>query len=51
VNPDCRDGKHDSCSGDGWDEYADESTACPCPCHADGEALVQAIHDRKAAKK
>lgn len=33
MNPDCRDGKHDSCSGDGWDEDADRPDVCPCPCH------------------
>ena len=32
-SPDCRDGKHRSCSGDGWDETADQPTNCPCNCH------------------
>jgi hypothetical protein len=25
VNPDCRDGKHASCSGDGWDATTDHT--------------------------
>jgi hypothetical protein len=37
MNPDCRDGKHLACGGDGWDEATDAPTDCPCFCH-DGEA-------------
>jgi len=33
VNPDCRDGKHASCSGDGWDLERDQPAACACDCH------------------
>lgn len=33
MNPDCRDGKHASCSGDGWDWRHDEPMPCPCNCH------------------
>jgi hypothetical protein len=33
MNPDCRDGKHASCSGDGWDFETDMPAACPCDCH------------------
>lgn len=33
MNPDCRDGKHASCSGDGWDSRLDEPAPCPCACH------------------
>lgn len=33
MNPDCRDGKHNSCSGDGWADETDSPTACPRPCH------------------
>ena len=33
MNPDCRDGKHASCSGEGWDLEADEPAPCPCDCH------------------
>lgn len=33
LNPDCRDGKHQSCSGDGWDLDEDLPANCPCPCH------------------
>ena len=33
VNPDCRDGKHDACNGDGWDTRLDAVTDCPCTCH------------------
>lgn len=33
MNPDCRDGKHASCSGDGWNEKLDEPGACTCKCH------------------
>ena len=35
INPDCRDGKHRSCSGDGWNMITDETTQCPCTCHED----------------
>ncbi len=33
MNPDCRDGKHAACSGDGWDTATDCYTPCPCACH------------------
>lgn len=33
MNPDCRDGKHTSCSGDGWDMEQDVPVQCPCDCH------------------
>jgi hypothetical protein len=33
MNPDCRDGKHASCSGDGWDLEQDQPGPCPCECH------------------
>jgi hypothetical protein len=33
MNPDCRDGKHQSCSGDGWDVDLDQPAHCPCTCH------------------
>ena len=33
MNPDCRDGKHASCSGVGWDVEQDEPAPCPCGCH------------------
>lgn len=33
MNPDCRDGKHASCNGEGWDMNADEPAPCPCECH------------------
>jgi hypothetical protein len=33
MNPDCRDGKHRACAGDGWDYIADEPIPCPCTCH------------------
>lgn len=25
--------EHPACSGDAWDDAADELTACACPCH------------------
>lgn len=34
-NPDCRDGKHASCAGDGWDEVLDAPAECSCTCHGD----------------
>lgn len=34
MNPDCRDGKHASCSGQGWDEVGDCLGVCPCGCHS-----------------
>lgn len=33
MNPDCRDGKHKACNGDGWDFETDEPAPCPCSCH------------------
>lgn len=33
MNPDCRDGKHQACAGDGWDEVLDEPSDCQCACH------------------
>lgn len=33
VNPDCLDGKHRACSGDGWCEETDQAVPCPCDCH------------------
>jgi hypothetical protein len=36
MNPDCRDGKHASCSGDGWDLELDNVIECPCDCHNAG---------------
>ena len=33
MNPDCRDGKHDSCSGTGLNEETDQVEECICPCH------------------
>lgn len=33
MNPDCRDGKHQACAGDGWDEAAEAPAPCPCECH------------------
>lgn len=32
INPDCRDGKHASCSG-GWNDDTDTPDNCPCTCH------------------
>jgi hypothetical protein len=32
----CRDGKHDNCNGDTWDEQTDDFA--PCPCAAMGHA-------------
>lgn len=33
IDPDCRSGKHATCTGTGWDEDADALTHCECPCH------------------
>lgn len=33
LNPDCRDGKHHACYGDGWDLERDEPAHCTCTCH------------------
>lgn len=35
MNPDCRDGKHDACNGDGWD--GENVISCVCPCHHDDD--------------
>lgn len=36
VSPDCSNYpfKCPACSGDAWDDAADEMTPCACPCHA-----------------
>ncbi|BCT75630.1 hypothetical protein SCMU_14720 [Sinomonas cyclohexanicum] len=36
-SPDCRDGKHRSCTGAGWDLTEDIGTDCPCTCHTRSE--------------
>lgn len=36
INPDCRAGKHQACSGDAWDTKLDEPTSCRCLCHGEG---------------
>jgi hypothetical protein len=33
LSPDCRDTKHTSCNGNGWDISHDQFADCPCPCH------------------
>lgn len=33
INPDCRDGKHTSCNGNGFDPDKGVFAQCPCPCH------------------
>ena len=33
LNPDCLDGKHRACAGDGWCEESDHAVPCPCVCH------------------
>lgn len=33
MNPDCRDGKHQACSGQGWDISVEKLIVCPCVCH------------------
>lgn len=38
MNPDCRDGKHDACNGDAWDNEADMPIWCGCWCHDGGAA-------------
>jgi hypothetical protein len=30
VCPECRAGKHANCTGEAWDEEADELTTCDC---------------------
>lgn len=36
-SPDCRQGKHGSCTGDAWDDTADHLVPCPCTCHGEGQ--------------
>lgn len=38
-SPDCRDGKHTACTGDGWDDARERWAPCPCACHRVGELL------------
>jgi len=33
LNPDCRDAKHTSCNGTGYDLGRQRFADCPCPCH------------------
>lgn len=33
-SPDCRVGKHGSCSRDAWCDRRDEPSDCYCECHA-----------------
>lgn len=33
LSPDCRDAKHTSCNGTGYDLSRDQFADCPCPCH------------------
>lgn len=47
MNPDCRDGKHDACNGDGWD--GENVIPCVCPCHHDEGADLQS--DASAAAR
>ena len=35
-SPDCRDGKHRACTGEGWDADADTVVGCSCECHDKG---------------
>lgn len=49
MNPDCRDGKHASCSGDGWDNGLDEPAPCPCSCHPPAASDPHPILTRKLA--
>lgn len=51
MDPDCRDGKHASCSGDGWDTDADQPQPCPCTCHASGDATAQVIAEVAAERE
>lgn len=48
MNPDCRDGKHRACAGDGWDEAAEAAAPCPCDCHQETQSkpLVLVIPTR-----
>jgi hypothetical protein len=44
-SPDCRDGKHKSCTGGGWNLVLDEPADCSCHCHQqpDPTARVEAL--------
>lgn len=33
ISPDCTYGKHTACSGEAFDDYADDVTDCQCDCH------------------
>lgn len=37
LNPDCKGGKHQACSGTAWDETADALVLCDCVCHTPKE--------------
>jgi hypothetical protein len=36
LNPDCRAGKHQACSGTAWDDTTDALAPCGCACHDEG---------------
>lgn len=42
MNPDCREGKHKACNGDGWSAWIDAPIPCPCECHELFPAAVAA---------
>lgn len=44
MNPDCLDGKHRACSGDGWCEEADHAVPCPCSCNQPKECYPGCPH-------
>jgi hypothetical protein len=44
LNPDCRDGKHDPCSGTGWNFELDALTSCSCDCHKVKEMMTSENH-------
>ncbi len=44
MNPDCLDGKHRACSGDGWCEETDHAVPCPCECHQPKECYPGCPH-------
>jgi hypothetical protein len=39
MNPECRDGKHTLCNGDGLDAATDTifPNGCPCKCHKENK--------------
>jgi hypothetical protein len=46
--PECRQGKHDNCFGDGWDLESDAPAVCPCWADNHGRRPARTVEDEEA---